>query len=35
MRMTGGRLGLDLTIPTALLETRGARSGALRRNVVI
>jgi deazaflavin-dependent oxidoreductase (nitroreductase family) len=35
MRVTGGRLGLDLTIPTALLETRGARSGALRRNVVI
>ncbi len=35
MRATGGRLGMDLTIPTALLETRGARSGALRRNVVI
>ncbi|HEX4464657.1 MAG TPA: nitroreductase/quinone reductase family protein [Solirubrobacterales bacterium] len=35
MRATGGRLGFDLTIPTALLETRGARSGALRRNVVI
>ena len=35
MRVTGGRVGLDLTIPTALLETRGAKSGALRRNVVI
>jgi deazaflavin-dependent oxidoreductase (nitroreductase family) len=35
MRVTGGRLGLDLTIPTALLETRGAKSGAPRRNVVI
>jgi len=35
MRATGGRFSLDLVIPTALLETRGARSGALRRNVVI
>jgi len=35
MRATGGRLGFDLVIPTALLETRGARSGAVRRNVVI
>jgi deazaflavin-dependent oxidoreductase (nitroreductase family) len=35
MRATGGRIGLDLVIPTALLETRGAKSGALRRNVVI
>ena len=35
MRITRGHLGLDLTIPTALLETRGAKSGALRRNVVI
>jgi len=35
MRLTGGRFGLDLVIPTALLETRGAKSGALRRNVVI
>jgi deazaflavin-dependent oxidoreductase (nitroreductase family) len=35
MQLTGGRFGLDLVIPTALLETRGARSGALRRNVVI
>jgi deazaflavin-dependent oxidoreductase (nitroreductase family) len=35
MRVTGGRLGMDLTIPTALLETRGARSGAARHNAVI
>jgi deazaflavin-dependent oxidoreductase (nitroreductase family) len=35
MRLSRGRLGLDLTIPTALLETRGAKSGALRRNAVI
>ena len=35
MRVTGGRLGMGLTLPTALLETRGARSGAPRRNAVI
>lgn len=35
MRLTRGRLGLGLTMPTALLETRGARSGAARRNAVI
>ena len=35
MRLTRGRLGLGLAMPTALLETRGARSGELRRNVVI
>jgi deazaflavin-dependent oxidoreductase (nitroreductase family) len=35
MRVSRGRVGLDLTIPTALLETRGAKSGAVRRNVVI
>jgi deazaflavin-dependent oxidoreductase (nitroreductase family) len=35
MGLTGGRLGLGLTIPTALLETTGARSGASRRNAVI
>ena len=35
MRATGGRLGLGLVMPTALLETRGARSGEVRRNVVI
>lgn len=35
MRATGGRVGMNLTIPTALLETRGAKSGEVRRNVVI
>ncbi len=32
---TGGRLKLALGLPTALLETRGARTGLPRRNVVI
>jgi len=35
MRATRGRLGMGLVMPTALLETRGAKSGAARRNVVI
>ena len=35
MRATGGRVGMGLGMPTALLETRGAKSGAARRNVVI
>ena len=35
MRVTRGRVGMGLVMPTALLETRGARSGAVRRNVVI
>jgi deazaflavin-dependent oxidoreductase (nitroreductase family) len=35
LRATRGRLGLGLTVPTALLETRGAKSGAVRRNAVI
>jgi deazaflavin-dependent oxidoreductase (nitroreductase family) len=35
MRATRGRLGLGLVLPTALLETRGAKSGARRRNAVI
>ena len=35
MRATRGRLGMGLAMPTALLETRGAKSGAVRRNVVI
>lgn len=35
MRASRGRVGMDLTIPTALLETRGAKSGAVRRNAVI
>jgi deazaflavin-dependent oxidoreductase (nitroreductase family) len=34
-RLTGGRVGFGLFLPTALLQTRGARSGALRRTVVI
>jgi deazaflavin-dependent oxidoreductase (nitroreductase family) len=33
--LTKGRIGTGLIIPTALLETRGARSGRLRRNGVI
>jgi deazaflavin-dependent oxidoreductase (nitroreductase family) len=35
MRLTGGRLGMGLSLPTALLETRGARTGQVRRNGVI
>ncbi|HET9162957.1 MAG TPA: nitroreductase/quinone reductase family protein [Solirubrobacterales bacterium] len=35
MRASGGRIGMGLVLPTALLETRGAKSGAPRRNVVI
>jgi deazaflavin-dependent oxidoreductase (nitroreductase family) len=35
MRATRGRLGMGLVVPTALLETRGAKSGAPRRNAVI
>jgi deazaflavin-dependent oxidoreductase (nitroreductase family) len=35
LRLTRGRLGMGLVMPTALLETRGARSGAVRRNAVI
>jgi deazaflavin-dependent oxidoreductase (nitroreductase family) len=35
MRGTGGHIGMGLVMPTALLETRGAKSGAVRRNVVI
>ncbi len=35
LKLTRGRLGMGLVLPTALLETRGARSGALRRNAVI
>jgi deazaflavin-dependent oxidoreductase (nitroreductase family) len=35
MRLTRGRLGMGLVMPTALLETRGAKSGAPRSNVVI
>jgi deazaflavin-dependent oxidoreductase (nitroreductase family) len=35
MRATRGRIGMGLMMPTALLETHGAKSGALRRNGVI
>jgi deazaflavin-dependent oxidoreductase (nitroreductase family) len=35
MRLTRGRLGMGLVMPTALLETRGAKSGEVRRNAVI
>jgi F420H(2)-dependent quinone reductase len=35
LRLTRGRLGMGLALPTALLETRGARTGQLRRNGVI
>jgi deazaflavin-dependent oxidoreductase (nitroreductase family) len=35
MRVSGGRIGFGVGLPTALLETRGAKSGRLRRNGVI
>lgn len=35
LRLTRGRLGMGLVLPTALLETRGARSGEARHNAVI
>jgi deazaflavin-dependent oxidoreductase (nitroreductase family) len=35
MRGSRGRIGLGLLLPTALLETRGARTGRIRRNGVI
>ena len=35
LRLTRGRLGTGLLLPTALLETRGARTGLPRRNAVI
>ena len=35
LRATRGRLGMGLVLPTALLETTGAKSGAARRNAVI
>src|SRR3954463_11275252 len=35
LRVSGGRLGMGLLLPTALLETRGARTGQPRRNGVI
>jgi deazaflavin-dependent oxidoreductase (nitroreductase family) len=35
LKATRGRIGMSLTLPTALLETQGAKSGAVRRNAVI
>ena len=35
LRITGGRLATPLIFPTAVLETRGAKTGARRRNAVI
>ena len=35
MRLSGGRIGMGLVLPTALLETTGARTGQPRRNGVI
>lgn len=35
LRRTGGRMASTLVFPTAVLETRGARTGELRRNAVI
>ena len=35
LRRTGGRISSTLMIPTAVLETRGARTGAPRANAVV
>src|SRR3954469_2752518 len=35
VRLSGGRIGMGLLLPTALLETQGARTGRPRRNGVI
>jgi deazaflavin-dependent oxidoreductase (nitroreductase family) len=35
LRATGGRFGMGLVLPTALLETRGAKTGEPRRNGVL
>ena len=35
LSVTRGRLGMGMGLPTALLETRGARSGERRRSAVI
>lgn len=35
LRATKGRIGMGLVLPTALLETKGAKSGTVRRNGVI
>jgi deazaflavin-dependent oxidoreductase (nitroreductase family) len=35
LRATRGQVGMGLVLPTAVLETRGAKSGAVRRNALI
>lgn len=35
LRLSGGRVGTGMLLPTALLETRGARTGQARANAVI
>src|SRR3954447_20959270 len=35
LQLSGGRIGMGLLLPTALLETCGARTGRLRRTGVI
>jgi len=35
LRVTGGRVSMALVVRTAVLQTRGARTGAVRRNAVI
>jgi len=35
LRLTRGRFASTLVFPTAVLETRGARTGSVRRNAVI
>jgi deazaflavin-dependent oxidoreductase (nitroreductase family) len=35
LRLSKGRLGTGLALPTALLQTYGARTGLVRRNAVI
>jgi deazaflavin-dependent oxidoreductase (nitroreductase family) len=35
LRLSGGRIGMGLLLPTALLETRGARTGRPRRSGVV
>ena len=35
LRVTGGRMSMALFVPTAVLETAGARTGDQRRNAVI
>ena len=35
LRVTGGRFGFGMLLPTALLETRGARTGSPRQAAVI